>query len=157
MSDLANSCEHLSIEKQCAAIIDNPKAQVTRELKCLNQEKTACCYLCTYRQKCVINCKYLGQTDNYSYANQKIETTNNPVTEEKTNEAEVQPIENVPVTFCFSCNTEMAWTKTRFAIEGWNGPKPLQVNDNVLPVTIYLCPKCGKIEFHANQKLSGEA
>jgi hypothetical protein len=57
------------------------------------------------------------------------------------------------VSFCFSCNTEMAWTKTQLTIDGWNGPKPTQATDNVLPVTICLCPKCGKIEFKADQQL----
>jgi hypothetical protein len=150
LSDLANSCENLNIDKQCAAIVDNPKAQVTRQLKCLNDEKNTCCYLCISRSRCIISCKYLGQTENYTQA-PPAETLSAPA-EENVEEVQAPQVENVPVTFCFSCNTEMAWAKTKFTIDGWNGPKPEQTPDKVLPLTVYLCPKCGKIEFHADQK-----
>lgn len=151
MSDLANSCENLNPEKLCAAIVDNPKAQVTRQLKCFNDEKNTCCYLCISRSRCIISCKYLGQTENYIQAAPKTETPSAPALE-KAEEVQAPKIESIPVTFCFSCNTEMAWAKTKFTIDGWNGPKPEQAPDMVLPVTVYLCPKCGKIEFHADQK-----
>jgi hypothetical protein len=151
LSDLANSCENLNIEKMCTAIIDNSKAQASRQLKCVNDEKNTCCYLCTFKPKCVISCKYLGQTENYTYSALKIET---PVIPQTTESEEESKTENLPVSFCFSCNSEMAWTKTNFTIEDWNGPKPVQANDKILPVTIYLCPKCGKIEFKVDQHLS---
>lgn len=150
MSDLANSCEYLNVDKLCTAFIDNPKAQTNRQLKCANQEKSTCCYLCSYRPQCAISCKYLGQTENYTYQASKPQTQSVPEAD-KTQEAETLPSESVPVSFCFSCNTKMVWTKTRFAIECWNGPKPAGVSEKNLPVIIYLCPKCGKIEFTADQ------
>ncbi len=153
MSNLANSCEYLNIDKLCTAFIDNQKAQANRQLKCANDEKNTCCYLCSYRPQCAISCKYLGQTENYTYSAPKTENPRAPEAE-KNQEIEAPPAENLPVSFCFSCNTEMAWAKTRFNIEGWNGPKPAQATDKVLPVTVYLCPKCGKIEFHADQTRS---
>jgi predicted RNA-binding Zn-ribbon protein involved in translation (DUF1610 family) len=61
----------------------------------------------------------------------------------------VASVESAPVVFCFSCNAQMAWTKTRLTIDGWSGPKPA-VDDKVLPVTVYLCPRCGRIEFQAD-------
>lgn len=150
MSDLANSCEYLNIDKLCTAFIDNPKAQASRQLKCANDEKTTCCYLCNYRPQCTISCKYLGQTENYTYTAPKTQTQSAPEAE-KNQETETPTAESVPVSFCFTCNAEMVWTKTRLTIEGWNGPKPAWVSEKNLPVTIYLCPKCGKIEFKADQ------
>lgn len=149
MSDLANSCEYINIDKLCTTFIDNQKAQANRQLKCRNDEKTACCYLCTFRPQCAISCKYLGQTENYTYSAPKTENPSSPKPDIP-KEAEAPQVESVPVSFCFSCNTEMAWTKTLFTVEGWNGPNPAQANGKVLPVTVYLCPKCGKIEFKAD-------
>jgi hypothetical protein len=45
----------------------------------------------------------------------------------------------------------MSWAKTQFAIDHWHGNKPASLaNDKLLPVTVLLCPKCGKIEFKAD-------
>jgi hypothetical protein len=58
------------------------------------------------------------------------------------------PLESIPVAFCFSCNIEMSWAKTQFAVDHWHGNKPDMLDDNkLLPVTVLLCPLCGKIEF----------
>jgi hypothetical protein len=43
----------------------------------------------------------------------------------------------------------MSSAKTQFNIENWNGPTSLFV-EKVMPVTIYICPKCGRIEFKVN-------
>ncbi|MGD6933500.1 MAG: hypothetical protein ACQCN5_04765 [Candidatus Bathyarchaeia archaeon] len=146
MSDLANSCEYLNMDKTCTAFTDNHKAQASRQLKCQNDEKNVCCYLCAFRQQCAISCKYLGQTPTFSTLKPETETA---PTIEKELEVEASKFETVPVAFCFSCNVEMAWAKTSFNIDGWRGPKPA-LPGKVLPVTVYLCPKCGKIEFRAD-------
>jgi predicted RNA-binding Zn-ribbon protein involved in translation (DUF1610 family) len=65
---------------------------------------------------------------------------------------DLSQFESVPVTFCFSCNIEMVWTKTQFTIDAWRGTShsTLTCDDKSLPVTVLLCPKCGKIEFKAD-------
>jgi hypothetical protein len=51
----------------------------------------------------------------------------------------------------------MSQAKTKFKIDGWEGPQP---NENSgacveeLPVWIYLCPSCGKIELKADERAS---
>jgi hypothetical protein len=147
LSDLANSCEYLSIDKTCALLVDSPKAKTFRQLKCENRQNiTSCCYLCALRSKCDTSCKYLGQYENSSELRHVTENTcTDDVKEFKDNTLQ---FESVPVAFCFSCNVEMAWTKTQFAIDKWSGPSlNTLVCDKVLPVIVLLCPKCGKIEF----------
>ncbi|XHH08684.1 MAG: hypothetical protein ACFCUE_14115 [Candidatus Bathyarchaeia archaeon] len=144
LSDLANSCEYLNFDKTCTAFNDNQKAQASRQLKCRKEEKNTCCYLCDLRLQCTISCKYLGQTENYpasAYENEKVSTV------EKT--LEIKP-ETVPVALCISCNSEMAWAQTQLHVNDWHGPKPALNCDKELPLTVYLCPNCGKIEFRAN-------
>lgn len=144
--DLANSCEYLNIDKTCNAFVENQKAQANRQLKCQNSQKSACCYLCIFREQCSISCKYLGQTENYTSSKLETESiikTNNDKQTEKL------PTESNPVIYCFSCNAEMACARTNFKVEGWKGPQP-SLNCNNLSVHVYLCQKCGKIEFRAD-------
>ena len=150
MSDLANSCEYLNIDKTCAHLNDAPKAKTFRELKCENTKNiTGCCYLCIFRSKCAISCKYLGQFETTNEP-QKL-TKNQTVEDPKGLTDNISQFESGPVAFCFSCNVEMAWTKTQFQIDNWNGPSSnILTHDKVLPVTVLLCLKCGKIEFKTN-------
>jgi len=53
----------------------------------------------------------------------------------------------------------MSQTRTKFRINGWEGLHPKLTGDDLgergeelLPVIVYLCPKCGKIEFRADEK-----
>ncbi len=71
------------------------------------------------------------------------ESTTNYVSQE----VEAPQAENVLVPFCFSCNMEMAWAKTKLNVDGLCGPKLSLVDQKTLPVTVYVCPKCGKLEF----------
>ncbi|MGD6810731.1 MAG: hypothetical protein ACQCN3_13625 [Candidatus Bathyarchaeia archaeon] len=153
MSDLANSCEYLNIDKTCNAFNDNPKAQASRQLKCRNDEKNVCCYLCTFRPQCTISCKYLGQYENYTAP--KTETQPTAIVD-KDLEVEASQFENATGAFCFSCNVEMAWARTKFTVDAWRGPKPALAADQILPVVVYLCPKCGKIEFRADNSKNEE-
>lgn len=154
MSDLASSCEYLSFDKTCAVFSDVSKVKVnsSRQLKCKNDQKTVCCYLCVFRSQCVISCKYLEASDNCTESKLVREDT---YTVDKSLQAESLSLENVPVAFCFSCNLAMVWAKTQFTVDNWHGTSSLLVNDKVLPVTVLLCPKCGKIEFKADLMKKG--
>ncbi len=73
---------------------------------------------------------------------------------------EVNKTENSSVAFCSLCNVEMSQTKTKFKIDGWkesnqkvDGDDSARFGAEVLPVIVYLCPKCGKIDFWADEKL----
>jgi hypothetical protein len=39
LSDLASSCEYLTIDKSCSAILEGEKAKANRQLRCHNEEK----------------------------------------------------------------------------------------------------------------------
>jgi hypothetical protein len=150
LSNLASSCEYLNFDKTCAAFSDTSKAKTnsSRQLKCKNEQKTVCCYLCIFRAQCVISCKYLESSENQIVSKPVSEDT---FTVAKTLQAKTLPLESIPVAFCFSCNLEMIWAKTQFTIDNWRGNQPPQlVNDKMLPVTVLLCPKCGKVEFKAD-------
>ncbi len=75
-------------------------------------------------------------------------------------EIEMNGTENVPVFFCSECNAEMSQAKTKFRISGWEKGLPLKPaegdsgkhGEEILPVIVYLCPKCGKMEFRADGK-----
>jgi hypothetical protein len=149
LSDLANSCEHLSSDKTCTLISENPNAKAFRQLKCENDQNiTCCCYLCLLRSQCATSCKYLGQSGNYFEQHPLTEITDpNPVQRSKDNHSQ---LEKVPVAFCFSCNAEMSCAKTNFTVDNWQGKSPGIVSNKVLLVTVLLCLKCGKIEFKAD-------
>ena len=48
LSDLANSCEYLTSEKLCLAVSESEKARSSRQVRCKNNEKMTCCYLCMF-------------------------------------------------------------------------------------------------------------
>ncbi|MCL2135461.1 MAG: hypothetical protein FWH37_07930 [Candidatus Bathyarchaeota archaeon] len=146
MSNLINSCEYLNVDKTCITFSEN-LTKSSRQQKCKNSQKTICCYLCNIRLQCVISCKYLGQSENYAESTSMPENTQTIGKDVKT---ELLPFKDVPVTFCFSCNVEMVWATTQFVVDNWHGNKPQFIGDKTLPVTVFLCTKCGKIEFIAN-------
>jgi hypothetical protein len=56
--------------------------------------------------------------------------------------------EDVPVVWC--CGIEMSWAKTTLNVDDWKGaPSKL---GKVLPVIVYMCPRCGKIEFKVDNR-----
>jgi len=180
LSDLVGICEYLSLDKTCIIFSDtsaNAKTKSGRQLKCKNDQKNACCYLCIYRTCCDISCQYLGGqpergTDLKNASDDKLascennddnaDIVNDVVGVEKSLCSESLPHKGALDVFCFSCNTEMAWAKTQFTVDNWCGNKPslaaknntaydaVDVVDKVLPVTVLVCPKCGKIEFKAD-------
>jgi hypothetical protein len=108
-SDLANSCEYLTLEKTCFAVSDSEKAKATRELRCQNSEKKTCCYLCHSRRECAISCKYLGST--------KQTVSFEPENTSNKDKTEVPQTEKAPMVCCSLCNTE-SQGRTKFRIDG---------------------------------------
>ncbi|HSV49424.1 MAG TPA: hypothetical protein VLH35_03830 [Candidatus Acidoferrales bacterium] len=157
MSDLASSCEYHTIEKTCLAVSESPKAQANRQLRCLNDEKQSCCYICDSRQECAISCKFLGATHTTTQA--PIEPPK-PVPDTipfKPTPTEAQEVKGIPTTYCTSCNIEMTPKKAKLRLDESDGAPSKQFGDynpqaeETLAVIIYLCPLCGKIEFKANR------
>lgn len=157
MSDLANSCEYSSIEKTCNAALESEKARANRQLRCLNDEKFCCCYICDSKSECTISCQYLGRID--KTAAPRIETPK-PAAEvnstvESNKNIETSPARGIPVTYCSACNVEMSPKRARLRIDGDNtqpkqfGDHSQQTEEN-LAVIVYLCPYCGRIEFKAD-------
>ncbi len=69
---------------------------------------------------------------------------------------ELDQTKNGSLICCSMCNVKMSQTRTKFKIEGWEDSHIKLVDDDsgkpieeLLPVTVYLCPRCGRIEFRA--------
>jgi hypothetical protein len=108
---------------------------------------------------CSNPCRFLGGYENEpkQVEAEKIKINSSVISEEKT---EVNKTEDASVSFCSLCNVEMSQAKTQFKINGWEESNQNLDDDNsgrfeaeVLPVIVYLCPKCGKIDFRADEKL----
>jgi predicted RNA-binding Zn-ribbon protein involved in translation (DUF1610 family) len=107
---------------------------------------------------CANPCRFLGGYKNepQQINSEKSKINSSEISEEKQEERKT---ENSPVTFCSSCNVEMSQTMTKFTIDGWEksghnlGDNSSRLGTKVLPVIVYLCPKCGKIDFRADEKL----
>ncbi len=72
--------------------------------------------------------------------------------------SDVGMTKNPPTITCASCKATMREGKTKLRISGWedSGQKlsgrELEASEKEwFPVTVYLCPQCGKIEFVAEQ------
>ena len=157
MSDLANCCEYLTSEKLCLAVSESEKAKASRKVKCKNDEKMTCCYLCMFVLDCATPCRFLGNTENDS-SQVEVEKTNAESTFINETKTEEDKSENIPSLCCSLCNQEMSKTRTEFKIEGWEGSNQKladqdsgKLGEKVLPVIVYLCPKCGKIDFRADK------
>lgn len=154
LSDLASCCEYLTNEKLCQAVIESEKAKAARQSRCQNEEKMTCCYLCMLVMDCAAPCQFLGTNEKVPL---KKETEKVPVESAIIGEQKLEDekLENTPVTFCSGCNVEMAKTRSKLTIDGWKGSQKddLQnLGEKELPIIVYLCPKCGKIDFMAEQK-----
>jgi hypothetical protein len=159
LSDLANSCEYLTSEKLCLAVSESEKSRASRHVRCKNDEKMTCCYLCMFVLDCAKPCRFLGSYENepQQVDAEKTKIDSSVISEEKTEENKT---ENPSVAFCSVCNVEMSQTKTKFKIDGWkesnqklDGDESARFGAEVLPVIVYLCQKCGKINFRADEKL----
>jgi hypothetical protein len=156
LSDLASSCEYYTHEKTCLNVSESPKAQANRQLRCLNDDKQSCCYVCDSRRECVISCKFLGSTDNTPQVRAETETPKPATTPTSTNKTDEPTTKALPTNYCTSCNVEMTPKKAKLTLDN-NQPASKQFGDytpaaeETLPVIVYLCPLCGKIEFKANR------
>ena len=158
LSDLASSCEYLTNEKLCLAASESEKSRASRQVRCKNDEKMTCCYLCMFVLDCSNPCRFLGGYENepQQVDAEKTKINSLVISEEK---ADVNKMENASVTFCSLCNVEMSHTKTKLKIDGWeeSNQNPsyydsTRFETEVLPVIVYLCPKCGKIDFRVDGK-----
>jgi len=107
---------------------------------------------------CPNPCQFLGNVNNESQqvANEKVEIKSASARNEKT---EGDQGKNSTVAFCTLCNMEMSQARTKFRIDGWEGPNQKLSDDDtkklgeeVLSAIVFLCPKCGKIEFRSDGK-----
>jgi RNase P subunit RPR2 len=141
LEELAVGCEYLTGDKLCLAVSESEKAKAARQVRCENYEKMGCCYVCLFKRKCAIGCTYLGNFENepQQIRGEKSEVARTHIKDEK---SEVANSEKVPAVTCFSCNLEMCQTKTKIRID----------EKETLPVIVYLCTKCGKMEFVAEEE-----
>ncbi len=152
MSDLAYSCEFFTAEKACNLVAENAKAKINRQARCDNAEKISCCYLCDTRAQCAISCKYLGSPDvAYMQVGPEKAETERKTDEPQTYAPKAQSA-NIIGKHCPSCNVEMSEANTILRVDDWRGPKPAMTSADLLPVLVYLCPRCGKIEFKADRQ-----
>jgi hypothetical protein len=160
LSELADSCEYLTSEKLCLAVSESEKSRASRQVRCKNEEKMTCCYLCMYVLDCANPCRFLGGYENepQQVDSEKSKINSSAINEEKT---EILKTEKASVIFCSLCNVEMVQTKTKFNVDGWEGSNQKSIFDysarfgaQVLPVIVYLCPKCGKIDLRVDEKLT---
>ncbi len=109
---------------------------------------------------CATPCRFLGKGESElnQIDSEKTRIENISISEQKPEELKTK---NSPVTRCLLCDVEMSQARTKFKIEGLErSGQELSEDDSgqlekeVLPVIVYLCPKCGKIEFKADEKLS---
>jgi hypothetical protein len=155
LSDIAKSCEYHTPEATCLAVVESSKAQANRQLRCLNDQKQRCCYICDSRRECTISCKYLGSTENQPKTQEAPKTQPETTTPEPKT-APANSIKNVPVAYCTSCNVEMSPRRAKLRLDQNEDTQPKQfgeftqqTEDN-LPVIVYVCPLCGRIEFRTD-------
>jgi hypothetical protein len=107
---------------------------------------------------CATPCQFLGTTENepQSIEAEKNQINNKLISDKKSEEDKT---ENAPVNCCPLCNMEMFQTQTTLKIDGWERTKQEFADNNsarfgkeTLPVIVYLCPKCGKIDLKADEQ-----
>ena len=157
---MASGCKYLTNERLCLAVSENEQEKAKRQVQCRNVEKMTCCYLCIFVLGCATPCQLAGNNENelQQIENKVTPTNNTAVTEQKPKEEE--KTENAPVTCCSTCNSEMLHTRTKFAVEATKDKSKKPAIDNSwllsggeLPVIVYVCPKCGKIDLKVEEKL----
>jgi len=111
------------------------------------------------RRECAIKCTFLGNIENEP-SPLEAEKAEAESTFNNGKKTETYQAKNAPVA-CSLCNVEMSQTRTKFRIDGWGGLHPKLTGDDsgklgeeLLPVIVYLCPQCGKIEFKADEEVN---
>jgi hypothetical protein len=151
LANVEVSCEYLTSDKSCTAVSENKKAIAVRQTHCKNDEKLSCCYLCLHRHECPLNCTFLGKMGKEP---SHIEDTNSEAAK-----SDVGLTTNAPAITCSSCKATMREGKTKLRISGWEDSGQKLIGGDLeapekewLPVTVNLCPQCGKIEFVAEEE-----
>jgi hypothetical protein len=143
MTEPKVECEYLE-NGNCQSITSDDEAKEARKVGCNNDNEEACCYLCTYYHGCEISCVYLGE-------NKRIIKRKQNVTEGTLSK----------ILRCSSCDQKMVFREINLRIGGWSGAlkgiNPAldtigELGEQLLPVILYICPKCGKLEFKAQEK-----
>lgn len=106
-TSLANSCEYLTSEKLCLAVSESEKAKASRKVRCKNDEKSTCCYLCMFVLDCATPCRFLGNTENAS-SPIDVEKTKEESTFISENRIEEDQSKDTPVPCCSLCNVEVS-------------------------------------------------
>jgi len=145
LSDLASSCEFLNAGGSCSVFSDNSRVQVNRRLKCVNSQKSGCCYLCLFRSQCSVGCNYLGRSEGSVGLGYVSDGVGCGVVDKSS--VESGSFEGVSVVVCSSCNVEMVWAKVCLPVDDWHGDVSFLVSEKLLPVIVFLCPCCGRVEF----------
>jgi hypothetical protein len=133
-------CEFLK-DGNCLSIMTNDEAREERLIGCSNGNIRACCSLCSRLQGCDISCK--------------LEVNRNEEDLPIDDGSENKKIQTLT---CSLCNVEMLNSRMNLKVETANKRVPLamgkidEISEELLPVVIYLCPNCGKMEFMAQQK-----
>ena len=142
MSEDKIDCKYLSKEYCCLAILENDEAKEARKLSCENDQELCCCYLCSFKTDCDISCNYLGNS---------ITVPQNKIKNEKKTVKQIIR--------CNSCNLKMKSAKVKLRIGGWGGLWKLvpggqlgELEEELLPVTMYVCPECGNMKLKAEKK-----
>jgi hypothetical protein len=135
---LTIKCQYLN-SQNCEAISENDEAKEARKIGCANDNQKACCYQCDFQRKCDISCSFLGKKAGVD--------GDKPNSEQK-------------IVRCSLCQTKMLNADMNLRVGGWSGVKqwmvPLgqlsELGQELLPVTVFACPKCGKMDFIAKEK-----
>ena len=136
-------CKFLK-DGNCTSVMDNEEVKEARKISCSSDNEQACCYLCFRYKGCEISCNFLGENKNKFKGKPSIGS-----------------FENKPVRVlrCPLCDSKMLNTKANLRVGGWTGLMQLvpfgslgELGEELLPVTLHVCPKCGKLEFMAQEK-----
>lgn len=145
MADSKIKCQYLK-DGNCESILTNDEAKEARKISCNNDNEQACCYLCSYYHGCGISCVFLGENKSKPKKYQKKVKT----------ESSVPSILRCPL-----CNSKMHSSKMNIRVGGWQGVTKVlhpaidlmgEIGEELLPVIIYVCPNCGKLEIIAQEK-----
>ena len=134
-------CEFLK-DGNCLSIMTNDEAREGRLIGCSNSNIRACCFLCSRLQGCEISCKLEVNR------NEKEENLIDDGSEEN----------KIQTLTCSLCDIAMLNSRMNLKAETSTKSVPLtigkigEIPEEILPVLIHVCPKCGKIEFMAQEK-----
>jgi uncharacterized C2H2 Zn-finger protein len=137
------NCEYLK-DGNCQSIVSNEEAKEARKVGCNNDNEQSCCYLCSYYHGCEISCAFLGE-------NKRLIKRKIAIADEK----------QINFLRCPQCDQKMVYNQVSLRVGGWSGAlKGLhpaldmmgELGEELIPVLLYVCPKCGKLEFRAQAK-----